>query len=105
MAGGRFGGGAGAAACFDAGAMVLLCMAAAPPVTVVSPCRGNLGKDRGAVTALDLEKLRVLRLVYLTLAHVDGRGLNPMVNQRSANGAATAVKAMPTVTETAAANG
>ena len=42
---------------------------------------------------------------YFTLAHVDGRGLNPMVNQRSANGAATAVKAMPTVTETAAANG
>ena len=42
---------------------------------------------------------------YLTSAHVDGRSLNPMVNQRSANGAATAVKAMPTVTETAAANG
>jgi N-acetylneuraminic acid mutarotase len=40
-----------------------------------------------------------------TLAHVDGRGLNPMVNQRSANVAATAIKAMPTVTETAAADG
>ena len=42
---------------------------------------------------------------YLTSAHVDGRGLNPMVNQRSPNAAATAVKAVPTVTETAAADG
>jgi hypothetical protein len=42
---------------------------------------------------------------YLTSAHVDGDRLNPMVNQRSANVAATAIKTMPTVTETAAANG
>jgi hypothetical protein len=42
---------------------------------------------------------------YLTSAHEDGRRLNPMVNQRSTNVAATAVKAMPTVTETADANG
>ena len=42
---------------------------------------------------------------YLTSAHVDGLRLNPMVNQRSANVAGTAIKAMPTVTETAAPNG
>src|SRR5213075_2880694 len=42
---------------------------------------------------------------YLTSAHVDGRSLNPMVNQRSANAASTAIKAMPTVTETTAPNG
>jgi len=42
---------------------------------------------------------------YLTLAHVDGHSLNPMVNQRSANAATTAIKTMPTVTETAAAYG
>ena len=42
---------------------------------------------------------------YLTSAHVDGRRLNPMVNQRSANVAGTAIKAMPTRTETADANG
>jgi hypothetical protein len=42
---------------------------------------------------------------YLTSAHVNGRRLNPMVNQRSANAASTAIKAMPTVTETAAADG
>jgi hypothetical protein len=41
----------------------------------------------------------------ITSAHVDGRSLNPMVNQRSANIAGTAIKAMPTITETAAANG
>jgi hypothetical protein len=40
----------------------------------------------------------------ITSAHVDGRSLNPMVNQRSANVAATAIKAMPTRTETAHAN-
>ena len=40
----------------------------------------------------------------ITSAHVDGRSLNPMVNQRSANVAATAIKAMPTRTETANAN-
>ena len=42
---------------------------------------------------------------YLTSAHVDGRRLNPMVNQRSANVAATTIKAMPTIAETADANG
>jgi len=58
----------------------------------------------GLSTALD-SPYRLSISTYLTLAHIDGRGLNPMVNQRSANVAATAVKAMPTVTETAAANG
>jgi hypothetical protein len=42
---------------------------------------------------------------YLTSAHVDGHSLNPMVNQRSANAATTAIKTMPTVTETAAPYG
>ena len=42
---------------------------------------------------------------YLTSAHVDGRRLNPMVNQRSADIAGTAIKAMPTRTKTADANG
>jgi hypothetical protein len=42
---------------------------------------------------------------YLTSAHVDGRSLNPMVNQRSADVAGTAIKAMPTRTKTADANG
>ena len=42
---------------------------------------------------------------YLASAHVDGDRLNPMVNQRSANVAGTAIKTMPTVTETADANG
>jgi hypothetical protein len=41
----------------------------------------------------------------ITSAHVNGRSLNPMVNQRSANVASTAIKAMPTGTETADANG
>ena len=41
----------------------------------------------------------------ITSAHVNGRSLNPMVNQRSANVAGTAIKAMPTGTETADANG
>ena len=58
----------------------------------------------GLLTALD-SHYHLSTSKYLTLAHVDGRSLNPMVDQRSANGAATAVKAMPTVTETAAANG
>ena len=42
---------------------------------------------------------------YLTSAHVDGPRLNPMINQRSANVAGTAIKAMTTRTETAYANG
>jgi len=42
---------------------------------------------------------------YLTSAHIDGRCLHPMVNQRSANVAGTAIKAMPARTETADANG
>jgi hypothetical protein len=42
---------------------------------------------------------------YFTSAHVDGRRLNPMINQRSANVAGTAIKAMTTRTETADANG
>ena len=91
-------------------AVAFLCtMAAAeqPQATIVSSCecRDNHGKDRWAVTALDWRNFGCCALVCLTLAHVNGRRVNPMVNQRSANGAATAVKAMPTVTETAAANG
>jgi hypothetical protein len=42
---------------------------------------------------------------YLTSAHVDGLGLNPVVNQRSANIATAAVETIPTITETAPANG
>jgi hypothetical protein len=42
---------------------------------------------------------------YFTSAHVDRRRLNPMINQRSADVAGTAIKAMPTRTETADANG
>jgi hypothetical protein len=42
---------------------------------------------------------------YLTSAHVDGRSFNPVVNQRSANIATTAVETIPTITETAPANG
>ena len=41
----------------------------------------------------------------ITSARVDGCSLNPMVNQRSANIATTAIKAIPTGTETADANG
>jgi hypothetical protein len=43
-----------------------------PPVIIVSPCkcRGDHGKDRWAVTALDLEKLQVLRL---GLSHISAR--------------------------------
>jgi hypothetical protein len=56
--------------------------------------------------AVSLGNLRLLSpRPNLTSAHVNGRRLNPMVNQRSANAASTAIKAMPTVTETAAADG
>ena len=46
-----------------------------------------------------------LNVQHLTSAHVDGRSPDPMIDQRPANAAAAAIKAMPTVTETAAANG
>ena len=39
------------------------------------------------------------------ISAVDGGRLNPMINQRSANVAGTAIKAMTTRTETADANG
>jgi hypothetical protein len=42
---------------------------------------------------------------YLTSAHVDCRRLDAMVNQRSANAAGTAIKAMPSRAEAADANG
>jgi hypothetical protein len=45
-----------------------------------------------------------LNFNYLTSAHVDGDRFNAMVNQRPANVASTAIKAVPTGTETADAN-